>query len=176
VGESISSPVHTSSQAVPASYTMSTRTVLGLNRLALDDNHPPPSGTEIKKVWSYTSASIVCLDGRLKGLIIHLLILFINFLHLIYIYSYIFIYIFIKFAFYLYLLFIYLYQICGPGSSVGKATKLRAGLSGIESQWRRDFKSVQIGPGAHPASCKIGTGYFLGVKCSQGVLLTTHPF
>ena len=31
------------------------------------------------------------------------------------------------------------------------------------------------GPGAHPASCKMGTGSFPGVKCGRGVLLTTHP-
>ena len=37
------------------------------------------------------------------------------------------------------------------------------------------FPPVQAGPGAHPASCKIGTGSFPGVKCGQGVLLTTHP-
>ena len=30
-------------------------------------------------------------------------------------------------------------------------------------------------PGAHPASCTMGTGSFLGVKCGRGVLLTTHP-
>ena len=35
--------------------------------------------------------------------------------------------------------------------------------------------SVQTGPGAHPASCKMGTGSFPGVKCGRGVLLTTHP-
>jgi hypothetical protein len=34
---------------------------------------------------------------------------------------------------------------------------------------------VQTGPGAHPASCTMGTGSFLGVKYGQGVLLTTHP-
>ena len=28
---------------------------------------------------------------------------------------------------------------------------------------------------AHPASCKMGTEFFPGVKCSRGVLLTTHP-
>jgi len=33
---------------------------------------------------------------------------------------------------------------------------------------------VQTGPGAHPASCTMGTGSFLGVKCSRGVLLTPH--
>jgi len=45
----------------------------------------------------------------------------------------------------------------------------------IESRWGRDFSPVQTGPGAHPASCKMGTGSFLGVKCGWGVLLTTHP-
>ena len=48
-------------------------------------------------------------------------------------------------------------------------------MSGIESRWRRDFPLVQTGPGAHPASCKMGTGSFPGVKCGWGVLLTVHP-
>ena len=65
-------------------------------------------------------------------------------------------------------------MICGPGSSVGTATELRAGRSEIESRWGRDFPPVHTGPGAHPASCKMGTGSFSGVKCGQGVLLTTH--
>jgi len=64
---------------------------------------------------------------------------------------------------------------CGPGSSVGIATELRAGRSGIVSRWGRDFPPVQTGPGAHPASCKMGTRSFPGVKCGRGVLLTTHP-
>ena len=38
----------------------------------------------------------------------------------------------------------------------------------------RDFLPVQTGPGAHPASCTMGTGSFPGVKCGRGVLLTTH--
>ena len=63
----------------------------------------------------------------------------------------------------------------GSGSSVGIATELRDGRSGIESRSGRDFPPVQTGPGAHPASCKMGTGSFPGVKCGQGVLLTTHP-
>jgi hypothetical protein len=63
----------------------------------------------------------------------------------------------------------------GPGSSVGIATELRAGRSGIESRWGRDLSPVQTGIGAHPASCKIGTGSFSGVKCGRGMLLTTHP-
>jgi len=39
----------------------------------------------------------------------------------------------------------------------------------------RDFPPVQTGPGAHPASCTMGTGSFPGVKSGRGVLLTTHP-
>jgi len=64
----------------------------------------------------------------------------------------------------------------GSRSSVGIATELQAGRSGIESRWGRDFAPVQTDPGAHPASCKMGTGSFQGVKCGRGVLLTTHPF
>ena len=69
----------------------------------------------------------------------------------------------------------YLYLHCGPGSSVGIATELRSGRSGIESRLGRDFPPVQTGPGAHPSSCTMGTGSFPGVKSGQGMLLTTHP-
>ena len=55
---------------------------------------------------------------------------------------------------------------CGPGSSVGIATELRAGRSGIETRWGRDFPPVQTGPGAHPASWKMGTGSFPGVSAT----------
>jgi len=65
--------------------------------------------------------------------------------------------------------------VCVPGSSFGIANELGAGLSGIESRWGRDFPPVQTGPGDRPASCKMGTGSFPGVKCGRGVLLTTHP-
>ena len=34
---------------------------------------------------------------------------------------------------------------------------------------------AQTGPGAHPASCTMGTGPFLGVKSGWGVMLTPHP-
>ena len=34
---------------------------------------------------------------------------------------------------------------------------------------------VQTGPGAHPASCTMGTGSFPGVKSGRGVTLTSHP-
>ena len=62
----------------------------------------------------------------------------------------------------------------GPGGSVGIATELRAGRSGIESRWGREFPPVQTGPEAHPASCKMGTGSSPAVKCGRGMLLTTH--
>ena len=73
----------------------------------------------------------------------------------------------------------YFFALCAwnnePGSSVSIATELRAGRSGIESRWGRDFPPVQTGPEAHPASCKMGTGSFPGLKCGRSVLLTTHP-
>jgi hypothetical protein len=34
---------------------------------------------------------------------------------------------------------------------------------------------VQTGPGAHPASCTMGTGSFPGAKSGRGVTLTPHP-
>ena len=52
---------------------------------------------------------------------------------------------------------------------------LQAGWSGIESRRGRDFLPVQTGPWANPAPCKTSTGSFMGVKCGQGALLTTHP-
>jgi len=57
---------------------------------------------------------------------------------------------------------------CGPVSSVGIATELRAGRSGIESRWGRDFPPVQTGPGAHADSCNMGTGSFPGLKVRPG--------
>jgi hypothetical protein len=38
-----------------------------------------------------------------------------------------------------------------------------------------DTINVQTGPGAHPASCTMGTGSFLGVESSRGMTLTPHP-
>ena len=64
---------------------------------------------------------------------------------------------------------------CGPGISVGIATDYGLDGLGIESRWGRNFPPVQTGPGAHSASCTMGTGSFRGVNCSRGVLLTTHP-
>ena len=53
---------------------------------------------------------------------------------------------------------------------VGIATGYGLDGSGIESRRGRDF--VQTGPGAHPASCTMGTGSFPGVKSGRGVTLT----
>ena len=60
----------------------------------------------------------------------------------------------------------------GPGSSVGIATDY--GLDGPESNPGGDEFFHPSRP-AHPASCTMGTGSFLGVKCGRVVLLTTHP-
>ena len=50
---------------------------------------------------------------------------------------------------------------CGSGSSVGIATDYGLDGTGIESRWGARFSApVQTGPGAHPASCTMGTGSF----------------
>jgi hypothetical protein len=36
------------------------------------------------------------------------------------------------------------------------------------------LKPAQTGPGAHPASCTMGTGSFSGVKSGRDVTLTPH--
>jgi len=64
---------------------------------------------------------------------------------------------------------------CGPGSSVCLATELRAGRSGMESQWGRDFPLIQAGPGAHPASHKVGTGSFPRGKVRPGCAADHSP-
>jgi hypothetical protein len=66
------------------------------------------------------------------------------------------------------LLYLYLFQNCGPGNSVGIVTEYGLDGTGIESRWGRDFPPVQTGPGAYPASCKMGTGSFPGLKCGRG--------
>jgi len=65
----------------------------------------------------------------------------------------------------------------GPGSSVGVATGYGLDGLGIETPWGARFSApVHTGPGAHPASCTMGTGSFPGVKSGQGVTLTPNPF
>jgi hypothetical protein len=53
---------------------------------------------------------------------------------------------------------------------------LRAGRSGDRIPVGARFSAlVQTGPGAHPASCIMGTGSFPGVESGRGVTLTPHP-
>jgi hypothetical protein len=77
-------------------------------------------------------------------------------------------------------LVLYLQQLiplhCGPDSSVGIATELRAGRSGDRIPVGARFSApVQTGPGVHPASCTMGAGSFPGVESGRGVTLTPHP-
>ena len=52
---------------------------------------------------------------------------------------------------------------------------LRAGRSGDWIPMGARFSApVQTGPGAHPASCKMGTGSYPGANSGRGVTLTTH--
>ena len=65
---------------------------------------------------------------------------------------------------------------CAPGSSVGIATGYGLDDPGIESRWGARFSApAQTGPAAHPASCKMGTGSFPGVKSGRAVTLTPSP-
>jgi hypothetical protein len=61
----------------------------------------------------------------------------------------------------------------GPGSVVGIATGY--GMDRIPVG-ARFSAAVQTGPGAHPASCTLGTESFLGIKGGRGLTLTFHPF
>jgi hypothetical protein len=66
-------------------------------------------------------------------------------------------------------------KISGPGSSVGIATVYGLDGPGIESRWGRNFPHLsRPALGAHPASCTMGTGSFLGVKSGRDVTLTPH--
>jgi len=61
--------------------------------------------------------------------------------------------------------FYYIYvHSCGPGSLVGIATELRAGRSGVESRWGRDFPPIQT-PTQPPAN---GYRVFPGGKVRPG--------
>ena len=62
------------------------------------------------------------------------------------------------------------------GKSSRYSDSLLAGRSGDRIAAEARFSApVQTGPGAHPASCTMGTGFFRGVKSGRGVTLTPHP-
>jgi len=64
----------------------------------------------------------------------------------------------------------------GPGSVVGTATGYGLNGPGIEFRWGVRFSAtVQTGPGAHPAFCKMGTGSFPEVTSGRCVASTPHP-
>jgi len=72
------------------------------------------------------------------------------------------------------LFYCFVYGCSGPGSLVG-SNLLRAGRSGDRIPVGARFSApVQTGPGAHPASCTMGTGSFPCVKSGRDVTLTTH--
>ena len=77
---------------------------------------------------------------------------------------------------YRYRIFSMLYHLfSGPGTVVSTVTGYGLDGPGIESQLGERFSApVQTGPGAHPASCTMGTGSFPGIKSSWGVT-TLHP-
>ena len=61
-------------------------------------------------------------------------------------------------------------------SVISLATRYGLDGPGIESWWGVRFSApVQTGPGAHPASCTMGTGSFPGVKSGRGMTLTLPP-
>ena len=72
-------------------------------------------------------------------------------------------------------IFIWLPLIFGPGSVVGIATGYRLDGPGSNAGGGEISAPVQTGPGAHPASCTMGTGSFPGVKSGRVVALTPHP-
>jgi hypothetical protein len=55
-----------------------------------------------------------------------------------------------------------------------QSTQLFATAKGI-LVGERFYAPIQTSPGAHSASCKLGTGSYLWVECGQGVTLTPHP-
>jgi hypothetical protein len=62
---------------------------------------------------------------------------------------------------------------CGPSRY---SNWLRAGRSGDRIPVGTKFSApVQTGPGAHAASCTMGTGSFPEVESGRGVTLTPHP-
>ena len=68
----------------------------------------------------------------------------------------------------------YTHRNAGRASSVGIATRYWLDGPGIKSRSGARFSApVQTGPGAHPASCTMGTGSFQGVM--RAGLVVDHP-
>ena len=68
----------------------------------------------------------------------------------------------------------YLLDVCKGRSR--NSDMLRAGRSGDRILLGVRFSTpIQTGPGAHPASYKMGTGSLSRWKSDRGVALTTHP-
>ena len=63
----------------------------------------------------------------------------------------------------------------GRDSSVGIVTRYGLDGPGIESRWGARFSSsVQIIPGAHVASCRMGAGFLFAGPKGRGASLTTN--
>ena len=74
------------------------------------------------------------------------------------------------------IMIIIIFNCSGPDSSVGIATGYELDGPGIESRWGARFSApVQTGPGAHPASCTMGTGSLPGDKERPGRDADTSP-
>jgi hypothetical protein len=72
-------------------------------------------------------------------------------------------------------LYVQVHNLCRPDSVVGIAIAYGLDGPGIESPGGARFSApVQTGPESQPASCTMGTGSFLGVRCGLGVTLTPH--
>ena len=54
-------------------------------------------------------------------------------------------------------------------------TELQAGWYRNESWWGRESPPIQTGPGAHPASCTMGTDSFPGVEAAGAWGWPPHP-
>ena len=66
-------------------------------------------------------------------------------------------------------------QIRGPAYLSRYSDWLRDGRSGGRIPGGESFRTCTDRPGAHPASCKLGTGYFPVVKSGRAVTLTPSP-
>jgi hypothetical protein len=63
VGARFSAPVQTGYGAHPASYTMATKTFLGVKQPGRGADHPRHLAPRLKKEWSYTSTPPVGFRG-----------------------------------------------------------------------------------------------------------------